>query len=905
MGTVIPPPLGLRWNLTTVGGNITVNQGSGSGDTATVLDVTVGGNITILQGDVAGNATGDTASVIGVTAGSSTGSPFLIEVGGIVTITQGNAPGDVAYLDGDHINNVSITQGDNVQALNGSTVVSDVAEINDTSVTSNVTIMQGTGTSTAINAGNYVAAIGFDYLGYINGTPASSSVTVGGDTYIDQNYANNQVFLGDSRLLIHHHLPGCLHRQRWWRIRLRREHDRLLRVSHSTPTPSTAAGPAIPTYDGGNTGVTVDPANFNTATVNASFWALLTPVLTWAEPRRHHLRHRTDGTQLDATANTPGTFTYTLAAGTVLHAGQQTLSVQFTPTDTTDYTDATATAVINVTPAPLTVTANNASKIYGAALPTLTASYTGFVNGDTSASLTTQPTLGTTATAASPVGTYAITASGAVDGDYSITYANGTLTVTQAPLTITANNATKVYGQANPALTGTISGLVNGDTDIATYTTTATASSGVGTYAITPSLSDSNYNITFNNGTLTVTQATPVITWANPADITYGTPLSSTQLDATANIPGTFTYTSASGTVLHAGQGQTLSVLFTPTDTTDYTSVQATATINVTPAPLTITANGATKVYGAALPPLTVSYSGFVNGDTSASLTTQPTLGTTATAASPVGTYAITASGAVDGDYSITYANGTLTVTQAPLTITANNATKVYGQANPALTGTISGLVNGDTDIATYTTTATASSGVGTYAITPSLSDSNYNITFNNGTLTVTQATPVITWANPADITYGTPLSSTQLDATANIPGTFTYTSALGTVLSAGANETLSVRFTPTDTTDYGPVPATADDQRQSGDTLDHGQLCHQGLWPAKPRLHRHLRRAHQRRLTLVSRRVPPLQHSGDRLEPCQHVFRCPGRPHVAELCHHFRGRQTRGHSRPPDDHSQ
>ena len=68
------------------------------------------------------------------------------------------------------------------------------------------------------------------------------------------------------------------------------------------------------------------------------------------------------------------------------------------------------------------------------------------------------------------------------------------------------------------------------------------------------------------------------------------------------------------------------------------------------------------------------------------------------------------------------------------------------------------------------------------------------------------QGTPVITWPAPANITYGTALTSAQLDATANVPGTLVYTPALGTVLNAGANQTLSVTFTPTDTTDYASV---------------------------------------------------------------------------------------------------
>jgi hypothetical protein len=77
-----------------------------------------------------------------------------------------------------------------------------------------------------------------------------------------------------------------------------------------------------------------------------------------------------------------------------------------------------------------------------------------------------------------------------------------------------------------------------------------------------------------------VNQATPKITWVKPAAITYGTALSATQLDATASVPGTFVYSPAVGTVLTAGT-QTLSVTFTPTDKTDYTTQSATTTITV------------------------------------------------------------------------------------------------------------------------------------------------------------------------------------------------------------------------------------------------------------------------------------------------------------------------------------
>ena len=92
-------------------------------------------------------------------------------------------------------------------------------------------------------------------------------------------------------------------------------------------------------------------------------------------------------------------------------------------------------------------------------------------------------------------------------------------------------------------------------------------------------------------------------------------------------------------------------------------------------APLTITADNKSKIQGAANPPLTVTFSGFVNGDNSAVLTTQPTITTTATISSPAGNYPITASGAAAANYSFTYVAGTLTITNpsAASIISVNN----------------------------------------------------------------------------------------------------------------------------------------------------------------------------------------------------------------------------------------
>ena len=176
---------------------------------------------------------------------------------------------------------------------------------------------------------------------------------------------------------------------------------------------------------------------------------------------------------------------------------------------------------LTVGQATLTVTAANATRIYGAANPTFSASASGAVNGDTFTLTETTP-----ATATSPVGTYPIVpvAAGTNLSDYTVVYINGTLTVGQATLTVTAANATRTYGAANPTFSASASGAVNGDTFTFTETTPAIATSPVGTYPIVPVAAGTNlsdYTVVYNNGTLTVGQATLTVTAAN-ATRTYG-----------------------------------------------------------------------------------------------------------------------------------------------------------------------------------------------------------------------------------------------------------------------------------------------------------------------------------------------------------------------------------------------
>jgi hypothetical protein len=176
-------------------------------------------------------------------------------------------------------------------------------------------------------------------------------------------------------------------------------------------------------------------------------------------------------------------------------------------------------------------------------------------------------------------------------------------------------------------------------------------------------------------------QTTPTVTWPTPADIVYGTPLGQSQLDASASVAGSYAYTPPAGTVLNAGAGQQLSVIFTPADTTHYTAATTSVLINVTPAPLTVTAADATRIYGTDNGTLSASISGFVNGDTG--LAGSASLATAATSASPVGNYPIVASqGSLSSpNYSFSFVNGTLHVVPSATNVTLSSS------LNPAIFG--------------------------------------------------------------------------------------------------------------------------------------------------------------------------------------------------------------------------
>ena len=351
----------------------------------------------------------------------------------------------------------------------------------------------------------------------------------------------------------------------------------------------------------------------------------------------------------------------------------------------------------------LTITATNQAKAYGSTLTLGTSAFTtsGLLSGDhvNSVTLTSAG-----AAAGAAAGNYPIVPSAAAGNGlakYTIVYANGTLAVSAIPLTITATNQTKVYGSAAALGTSafTTSGLLSGDTVTGVTLTSAGAAAGaaVGDYAIVPSAATGsglgNYTITYANGTLAVSAKPLTITATNQAKV-YGSALDlgTTAFTATGLLSGDtitgVTLTSA-GAAAGAAVGDYTIVPSAATGSglSGYTITYANGTLGVTKATLTVTAPNGTKVQGANNPAFTPTYGGFAGGDTASSLTTQPTCSTTAVVGSPAGTYPVTCSGGVADNYSFSYVQGTLTVT-APAATQTPAPTVAPSQSLLGATGT-------------------------------------------------------------------------------------------------------------------------------------------------------------------------------------------------------------------------
>jgi hypothetical protein len=484
----------------------------------------------------------------------------------------------------------------------------------------------------------------------------------------------------------------------------------------------------------------------------------------------------------DGPADLDGDLVCTTTATAASAVGDYPIDCSASTLASPDYTLIYVPGIFTVGRRALTVTPDAASRTYGAPNPAFAVGYSGFANGDGPEVLSGHLVCDTVATTASPAGQYAIDCSGSTlsAADYDVYYVDGYLTVDPAPLTVTADDASRVYGDPDPEFTVSYSGFVNGDDEASLAggldcSSPATTWSSAGGYEIDCSastLGSPNYEITYVAGTLTVTPARLTVT-ADDASRAYGDPDPEFTVsysgfvdgDDEASLTGDVACSTSATSGSLVGEYEidcSASTLGSP----NYEITYVAGTLTVTPAPLTVTADDASRAYGSADPEFTVSYAGLVNGDDEASLTGDVDCSSEAITWSPVGDYAIdcSASTLASPNYQIAYSPGTLTVVPARLSVTADDQARPYGDPNPALTASFSGFapgegpadLDGDLDCSTP---ATPSSPVGEYEIDCSAStftSPNYAVEFVAGTLHVVKTVLTVTAVNATRV-YGEP----------------------------------------------------------------------------------------------------------------------------------------------------
>ncbi|TEO35616.1 filamentous hemagglutinin N-terminal domain-containing protein [Pseudomonas aeruginosa] len=346
---------------------------------------------------------------------------------------------------------------------------------------------------------------------------------------------------------------------------------------------------------------------------------------------------------------------------------------------------------------------------------------------------------------------------------FKTTTTAGDILSRQQTATLTANDATRVYGDVNPTLTATMSGInaidayVNSqfnDLYQTTASTTATQASNVGQYAITGNANGSEYfsqryQLVRQDGKLTVTPAQLIVS-ADAKTKVYG----DADPTLTYQVSGLKNSDTAAGVlsgnlgrvagenvgnygILQGGLGL---------NTANYTLSYVGNDLRITPAQLNVIADAKTKVYGDLDPALTYQVSGLKRGDTAGAVLNGGRL--SRLAGENVGVYGINQGGLglVSSNYTLNYQGNNLTITKALLNVIADAKTKVYGDADPALTYQVSGLKNGDTAGAVLnggSLSRVAGENVGVYGINQGglgLLSANYDLSYQGNNLTITKA---------------------------------------------------------------------------------------------------------------------------------------------------------------------
>ena len=467
---------------------------------------------------------------------------------------------------------------------------------------------------------------------------------------------------------------------------------------------------------------------------------------------------------------------------------------------------------LQITPANLLITASDASTTYGDPSPTITPTYVGLRNGNTAPA--TPPTCSSGVASGTDVGSYPSTCSGAADSDYTISYAQGVVTVGIASQTIDFDQPDQ------PA-----------DFD-STFTIAPTATSGLPVVVsafggCSAASTPPDWTITMTSGTddcvLLATQdgnldyspATsvqqvvsadkifqPDLAINGPTDLTYGDTAVYTASGASGTGGWTFDVAGDPVCSIDSTTATTVTVRMTAgVGTCDVQALSAADSdyyggiigVAVTADPRVLDVDGTTqsKVYGAGDPDLGYTLSGFLSGDDS-SVVSGAADCQRATGES-VGDYAVTcAPGTLSAsNYSfVTGAAGTLSVTPAALKITASDAQIHFGDSTPSIVPTYSGLENGDSAPSTLPSCATSVTSTdvpGTYSSECSgATDGNYTIGYTDGVVTILRALQAISFSAP--VTTGVFGTSFLADPTTSSPLAVSLTATGGCSATAGSS---------------------------------------------------------------------------------------------------------------------
>jgi hypothetical protein len=363
------------------------------------------------------------------------------------------------------------------------------------------------------------------------------------------------------------------------------------------------------------------------------------------------------------------TAAYARTAGEAVAGGPYTVSATLSPAGVLgNYAITYNTASLTIAKKDASVTPNAAGMTYGATDPALTGILSGFLPGDsvTAAYVRTQ---GTT------VGSYTISATlspaGAL-GNYNITYNTANFAINKATASVTPNSATKVYGDLDPAFTGTLSGFLPADNVTAAYG--RTPGTAAGPYSISATLSPAgvltNYTITYNTASFTITPK-PLAAAITASDKIYdGSTAAAAACTPIGVVPGDTVLCSAASAAFATatvGAAKTVTatgVVLSGSSFSNYTiPAIATGAASITPRAASVTPDAKTKTYGAPDPVLTGTLTGFVPAD-------NVTAAYARTPGETVGTYTISSTlspAAALGNYSITYRTALFTIAVPPV----------------------------------------------------------------------------------------------------------------------------------------------------------------------------------------------------------------------------------------------